>query len=213
MENLGKRSALAAVITAIVVVVLFIWVDRPVSALASTLRHSLWAQWGTWISQLAHHQWLQLVGLVGLMWGSIDAYRNGWTKRSRGLVYVCLSFMVALLFGDVLKYFLGRCRPPLLFAHGQYGFDFLMTDDMHHSFPSGHTLRIFSLMTAIGLLFPRLRWALWGLALLVGISRVVVLRHYPSDVVCGAFIGIMSALWTWRLMMAQPAKGPAPPKA
>ena len=33
---------------------------------------------------------------------------------------------------------------------------------------------------------------------LIGASRVAVTAHYPSDVLFGAFIGIFTALWTYR---------------
>jgi membrane-associated phospholipid phosphatase len=208
MNTLAKTSVLAGLATIAVVVVLFLWVDRPVIAWARGLPGP-WHAWAGRVSLLAHHQWLQAAVLAGLAWGGIDAYRHGWSRRSLGLVYVCLSFVVAQLVGDVLKYSIGRCRPLLWFAHAQYGFEFLRTDDLHHSFPSGHTLRIFSIMSALALLFPRRRWAYWALALLVGVSRVLALRHYPSDVAAGAFIGVMSALWTWRLMMAPGRPGRA----
>lgn len=68
-------------------------------------------------------------------------------------------------------------------------------DYMHASFPSGHTLRIFSAMTALGLIAPRLRTPALSLAAIVGASRVLALKHYPSDVLCGAFIGIAAAIW------------------
>lgn len=212
MNNLAKYSAIAAALTTVAIVILFLWVDQPISAWAQTLHPSALVEAAAQLSLLANHQWLQVVALAGLIIAGVDAYRNGWSPRSLGLVYVCLSFTIALLIGDVLKYSFGRSRPPLLFAHGQYGFEFLMHDDLHHSFPSGHTLRIFSFMTATILLFPRLRLALLALAVLIGISRVLVLRHYPSDVVFGAFIGIMSALWTWRLMMIPTPPNRASPK-
>ena len=48
------------------------------------------------------------------------------------------------------------------------------------------------------LLFRRGRIFFIALAVLIGISRVVVTAHYPADVIFGAFIGIFSALWTYR---------------
>jgi len=61
------------------------------------------------------------------------------------------------------------------------------------SFPSGDTAVVFAAATAI---VPFVRWP-WGLfffsiASSVGIMRVVVLAHYPSDVFAGAVIGIFS---------------------
>ena len=36
------------------------------------------------------------------------------------------------------------------------------------------------------------------LAVLIGVSRVVVTDHYPSDILFGAYIGVFSALWVNR---------------
>jgi len=59
------------------------------------------------------------------------------------------------------------------------------------SFPSGHTLHavIFS-MVAIHY-YPMLSVALIPFTILVGLSRPILGLHYPSDVLVGAFIGIL----------------------
>ena len=60
--------------------------------------------------------------------------------------------------------------------------------------PSGHTVTAFAAAVTLGWMAPRLRWSLLGLALLVGISRVVISSHYPSDVIAGAGLGVASAI-------------------
>ena len=61
----------------------------------------------------------------------------------------------------------------------------------HFSFPSGHTLHavIFSLIASIYL--PSLFPILISLTVLIGLSRVILGLHYPSDVVVGALIGLL----------------------
>ena len=41
----------------------------------------------------------------------------------------------------------------------------------------------------LGYFAPRLRWPLLALAVLIGMSRVIIGAHYPSDVIAGAAIG------------------------
>ncbi len=60
-----------------------------------------------------------------------------------------------------------------------------------HSFPSGHTTAVFSLVVPYVIHAPSLAVVLLPVAALVGLSRIFLGLHYPSDVLAGAFIGIL----------------------
>lgn len=64
----------------------------------------------------------------------------------------------------------------------------------YFSFPSGHTLHavIFCLMTIA--YFPALASLVIVFSVLVGMSRVVLGLHYPSDVLAGAMIGAVMSI-------------------
>lgn len=200
MRTTLTRTGWAALAVGLLIVVCYLFVDRPVSEAALTLRDTAWHTAAKTLSQAANHLFFNVLVAAGLVVGSADGLVNGLTDRSRKLLYLCLAVACAMLVGDVFKEFFGRARPPLLFTKGVYGFFPLAGGDMHSSFPSGHTLRIFSSMTALGLILPRLRVPALALALAVGASRVLALRHYPSDVLFGAFIGVTAAVWGWRLL-------------
>jgi membrane-associated phospholipid phosphatase len=98
----------------------------------------------------------------------------------------------------LLKDLVGRVRPD--YAQGGARLDTL-------SFPSGHssgiaTLVVVGLLLAWPLLSPRAQrwWVLAGvvLALVVGLSRIWLGVHYPSDVIGGWSFGI-----AWTLLTAQ----------
>jgi hypothetical protein len=60
------------------------------------------------------------------------------------------------------------------------------------SFPSGHTIAAFSIATVFAKRYPKPRWIPWmayGLASLVGFSRISLETHFPSDVFLGAALG------------------------
>jgi len=64
------------------------------------------------------------------------------------------------------------------------------------SFPSGHTIAAFSLATVFADRYPKYKWVAYGLAGLVGFSRVSLQSHHPSDVFAGAFLGYSIAHFT-----------------
>lgn len=57
------------------------------------------------------------------------------------------------------------------------------------SFPSGHATLAFGTAVVLSDRFDRLRPLFLSLATVVGLTRVVLGVHYPSDVIAGAIIG------------------------
>jgi undecaprenyl-diphosphatase len=57
------------------------------------------------------------------------------------------------------------------------------------SFPSGHTLHAVAFCSVGLTYYPELAWLLLPFTIMVGMSRVILGLHYPSDVIAGAVIG------------------------
>ncbi len=96
-----------------------------------------------------------------------------------------------------LKILFGRFRPELYFEKGWYGFDFFHIHHSMTSFPSGHSATSVGAATALAILFPRFRLIFMIVALLVMMSRVVIVRHFPSDVLAGGVFGMLVAWWLY----------------
>jgi undecaprenyl-diphosphatase len=62
------------------------------------------------------------------------------------------------------------------------------------AFPSGHTAQSFSVLVMISWLHPLLGLCLLPVIVGVGLSRVFLGVHYPSDVVVGVLIGVSLTL-------------------
>jgi membrane-associated phospholipid phosphatase len=123
-----------------------------------------------------------------------------WSYRrpAPDLRLIAQAYLIAQLLGSglivrILKMSLGRARPdatPLPdFGSEWAGFSW---DAAHHSFPSGHTADIVTSALFAALLF-RNPWAAafcvaWAVAL--GMSRLALAKHYPSDAVAGAVIAV-----------------------
>jgi len=67
-----------------------------------------------------------------------------------------------------------------------------------HSFPSGHTASSFAAATALAFFYPRAAPVAYTLATGVGVSRVHLGVHFPSDAAVGGLIGIgIGTLTAW----------------
>lgn len=71
----------------------------------------------------------------------------------------------------------------------------LLTSKMNdYSFPSGHTLAAFEFATAIFLYNKKWGYVSFIFAILMGFSRLYLYVHFPSDVICGAILGIIFSI-------------------
>lgn len=196
-RKLVLYTALYGLLTLILVCIFYQSLDLPIAKAAHTLKGTFPVTVGKLISDIFSKHVIQTISFFTLIIGAVDASLNGLSNRSRSTLLIALSTITAMLIGDELKWFFGRCRPPMYFEDGSYGFTWFSGKDLQHSFPSGHTLRAFSTCTAIALLLPCRKYIPLIVAVLAGISRVVVGRHYPADVIFGSFIGITCAIWSY----------------
>jgi membrane-associated phospholipid phosphatase len=124
--------------------------------------------------------------------------RPRWAAR---FLFLFTSVAVSGIAVNIIKVIAGRFRPSEFFINGDYGFTFFQLSRAMTSFPSGHTVTAFALATAISHLWPRLSIPAWIFAISIGISRIAIGAHYPSDVLGGAFIGTLSVyliLYYWK---------------
>jgi membrane-associated phospholipid phosphatase len=197
-----KRATLFSLLVLVVLVLLLYWfLDRPLAEAARQLQHTPWQLWATRLSLLADGTVVFFLIAAGLATYALHCVRGDQNLHAspwaRDLAFVCLAACVAIAFVESVKVVFGRCRPQLLFEQDLYGFGWWSRDYTRNSFPSGHTTRIFALATAVTLLHGKAAAPALLLALLVGASRVLALKHYPSDVLAGAWLGSVVAFWVW----------------
>jgi undecaprenyl-diphosphatase len=71
-----------------------------------------------------------------------------------------------------------------------------------YSFPSGHTMNAVNFAVLFCYFFPILFWLVVPFAVLIGLSRVILGMHYPTDVLVGAVLGTLLA---WVSLLLWPA--------
>lgn len=121
-------------------------------------------------------------------------FRKTRKAGAAALFAIAVGFVCTNL---ILKHLVSRPRPWLEVA----GLTALVTEKDPNSFPSGHTTAAFAFAGALWRAAPD-RWMKWtalACALLMGLSRLYVGVHYPSDVLTGALIGLLSGWLAWRL--------------
>jgi len=96
------------------------------------------------------------------------------------------SIIAAGIITPVLKYAVGRVRPNTATSEFQF-----KPFSGNYSFPSGHVTQAFAVASVIAAHYDSwwVQGAAYGLAGLVGYSRVQQNAHFTSDVVAGAVIG------------------------
>jgi membrane-associated phospholipid phosphatase len=111
------------------------------------------------------------------------------------ILFIFLAVLLPVLTGEVLKDMVGRGRP---FVGGQanaFNFSHFAGTEAYASFPSGHATAAFALAFAVAAVWPHLRVVMLTYAVMIGASRLVLLAHHPSDVVAGALLGVIGAMF------------------
>ncbi len=131
-------------------------------------------------------------------------FREGFLSDFRYRVlaagYLLAQFTSSLIVSYPVKILVGKSRP-------MYGFCFIgpTASDKFHSFPSGHAGDVFCSAAFIFCLFPLKRKTKYFFLLytvIIAYSRVLLRRHYLSDVAFGALLGtVVSILFIYRFVL------------
>ncbi len=110
------------------------------------------------------------------------------------LQYVFLSVAVSAFVTEILKFVIGRGRPFVGGKADPFNFVPFEGTGAYASLPSGHAAAAFALAFAVSALWPRLRAFMFAYAIVILLTRLVLLAHHPSDVVAGALVGTVGAM-------------------
>jgi undecaprenyl-diphosphatase len=126
-------------------------------------------------------------------------------RRPAIFMYVVLGSLLADLLSLVIRYAIGRDRPPIDYPDPVP----LVRLPDNPSFPSGHAATSFAAAALLAWLTPLPKVPLFVLAGLIAFSRVYVGVHYPLDAIGGALLGLAVATALRRLVEARRRSSPA----
>lgn len=119
-------------------------------------------------------------------------------KASRSIIYVLFAAIGGGVLVQILKHLFARQRPDIV-SH--------LVSEISMSFPSGHSAMSAVVYLSLAVLISRIEKS-YGtriflisaaliITLLVGLSRIYLGAHYPTDVLAGWMIGLFWALLCW----------------
>ncbi|AMV73723.1 phosphatase PAP2 family protein [Desulfuromonas carbonis] len=146
------------------------------------------------LCDLRRHRWLTQLLITasrlgdGPLWGisGLILLTVGGTAGRQAVLAAALAITASILLFKGLKNLIGRPRPCTAWAD----LSCLLAPPDRFSFPSGHTMTAFAACVAYGEILPVVGLLLLPVVVLVGVSRVFLGLHYPTDVLVGALLGI-----------------------
>lgn len=152
------------------------------------LRHPLWTPFWKTVTFLGDRGWFWILTAVTLI----------LIKKTRpaGIMSLCSLGFGALINNIFLKNIAARPRP----------FDMvneivpLIEKPLDYSFPSGHTCASFACALVLWRMLPGKKGLPFLiLAFLISLSRLYLGVHYPTDILGGAFVGMISSMIVYEL--------------
>jgi membrane-associated phospholipid phosphatase len=124
-----------------------------------------------------------------------------YKNERKTILKIIITAVAVLIISIILKFIFSHPRPiTFLEQHGIINQITLVNDNIlrgMNSFPSGHTMSAFALYSVLAFHFwQRKNWqiGLLILSILVGVSRVYLVAHFPEDVLLGSALGVFIAL-------------------
>jgi len=139
-------------------------------------------------------KFLSLIGYAGLIWIAMTVVMLFFKQTRKMAISMIFALMLSVIFTNlIIKNAVGRVRPYVV----NDGLSLIVKAATDASFPSGHTTASFAAAVAFFMHRKKAGIPMLILAALIGISRLYVNIHYPTDVIIGVVLGILYGLGGW----------------
>lgn len=120
---------------------------------------------------------------------SLDKIRDLFYFISLICQHSIISLVSAGILCNLIKYVVGVSRPKYFLLEGYNRINFFNIEHKVNSFPSGHTQAAFTIAILFIIYCNRFTIFVIFVAVLMGLSRIFMSMHFPSDLISGAYIG------------------------
>jgi|GEM_PF-499233 len=127
------------------------------------------------------------------------ARRHGVDAPALGYKMLAIAAPAAFLAKSLLKLVFGRINTrEWLPAPQEYVFQWFAADERHSGFPSGHMVVVTALAAVVWRFHPRCRPVCLALLLFLALALIATDYHFVSDVIAGAYAGLVVEAGAWR---------------
>ncbi len=129
----------------------------------------------------------------------IGNYRS---KALSILIFMALTILLTDQISVLIKESVGRLRP-VYNPDIEHLVHTVLRKSGRFSFVSSHAANSFGIFIFTSLVFKNRNYSLLllGWALLFSYSRIYLGVHYPLDIICGACLGVLTGVFTYKIMM------------
>ena len=195
LDSKNWPDAAARLVLVLFVLVFFdVWVSQSLQAWPD-----IWRAPFAFITDFGLSDWVLIPSLIITLLAGLALFlplgRNRRAVYELALVasFVFVGVGLPGLVANLLKRLFGRARPGEFLEAGAFQFQHFLNDSNFQSFPSGHATTALGTAFVIGFMAPRFFRLILLIAVMTGISRVVIGMHYPTDVVAGFALGMLGA--------------------
>lgn len=134
-------------------------------------------------------------------------YPKAKRKENQIMVFIAIisAFISRFFVKSVILFFYNRPRPFIALSETHNLLQMNLSENFQ-SFPSGHTMFFFAIATGVYFYNKKLGTVLFICTTLISLARIFVGVHWPSDIIGGAILGILTAFVVQKLYLKFGAK-------
>jgi len=166
-----------------------------------------WALWRPWMDTLIIFRatflgyWIVLALLLFGMISFIPVFPRARARLRKNweMIFLALGTATVARFGivELIRFWYDRARPFEVLSNVHQLISpggFISKFHGGGSFPSGHAVFFFALAAIVGRYYPKTSILFYLAALNLSIARVQAGVHWPSDIIAGALVGILTSI-------------------